>query len=92
MNSRGNAMLTITPADPLLPEGERRTELFGLPLASGKECGGCVRFVALEPRCQVTGRCKLGIKPGLINRRTTACNIHRPRGVPRKFQGRVVRP
>lgn len=74
------------------PAPVETTPLFGLPLGRPGECGGCARFKALNPFQQVSGRCTLGLKPGIINRRTTACGLYRPRGVPAKFQGRAVRP
>lgn len=99
VNAPPAAPLSIKPAEiiPAVPV----TPLFGLPLlgAAGPECGGCTRFVPLAGAGRiakgdslVTGRCKLGIKPGVINRRTPACNIHRARGIPKRFLKRAVRP
>lgn len=68
------------------------TVLFGFPLGPATQCGGCARFAPLDRKCQVSGRCKLGIKPGIINRTAAGCGIYRARGTPATFQDRAVRP
>ena len=74
------------------PPAAQATPLFSLPLPCHAECGGCQRFVAINPFTQVSGRCKIGILPGVINRRVKGCLMHRPRGVPATFQDKPVRP
>jgi hypothetical protein len=102
MISRGNAMLFDDPDAPAAaPISKLRTvaltPLFGLPLpaadtkSGAPECGGCTRFKPVSPFEPVTGRCKLGIRPGFINRRTAGCGIHRANGTPAKLGDRAVR-
>lgn len=86
-----------TDAPKAAPISELRTRaltpLFGLPLpVNAPECGGCTRFRPVSPFEPVTGRCKLGIRPGFINRRTAGCGIHRANGTPAKLGDRAVRP
>lgn len=88
-------MLAIAPAaaDPREASLPRRTPLFAFPLPSpAPACGSCQRFVLLDRHCPATGRCKLGIWPGIINRRVGACLMHLPKGAPRAVDGRAVRP
>lgn len=85
-------MHTLTKIAPRAAEKALETVLFKLPLPGGLECGGCTRFVPVNPFGAFSGRCKLGIKPGIINRRSTACGIHRAKGTPANFQGKPVRP
>lgn len=85
--------LTLRPAPP--PAGAEKaleTILFGLPLPGGLTCGDCSRFRALNPFSTATGRCKPGIKPGIISAGATGCGIHRAKDAPTEFDGRAVRP
>lgn len=68
------------------------TVLFRLPLTAALACGGCTRFKPINPFPLAPGRCRLGIKPGIVGRETTACNLHRAPGLPAIFAGRPVRP
>lgn len=80
------------PAAPRAAEKALETVLFRLPLPGGLACGGCTRFRPINPFPSAAGRCKLGIKPGIVGRETTACGLHRAKGAPARFQNKPVRP